>query len=51
MKALSNVAITITQRNGTGLDTVSIQEVQLGLHAGYDPEKYFTLQTGISRRN
>jgi diaminopimelate decarboxylase len=24
---------------GAGLDTVSIQEVQLGLHAGYEPEK------------
>jgi diaminopimelate decarboxylase len=45
MKALSNVAILQLLKEMGRIDTVSIQEVQLGLHAGYDPEKYFTLQT------
>jgi diaminopimelate decarboxylase len=40
MKALSNVAVLqLLKEMGAGLDTVSIQEVQLGLHAGYEPEK------------
>lgn len=38
-KALSNVNILRhIQQLGAGLDTVSIQEVQLGLHAGFKPE-------------
>mgnify|MGYP000314652125 FL=1 len=49
MKALSNVAILqLLQEMGSGLDTVSIQEVQLGLHAGYDPEKIFYTPNGVS---
>jgi diaminopimelate decarboxylase len=46
MKALSNVAVLqLLKEMGAGLDTVSIQEVQLGLHAGYEPEKkYFIHQ-------
>jgi diaminopimelate decarboxylase len=44
MKALSNVAVLqLLKEMGAGL-TVSIQEVQLGLHAGYEPEKYFIHQ-------
>lgn len=39
-KANSNINILrFLQRLGSGLDTVSIQEVQLGLHAGYAPEE------------
>ena len=49
MKALSNVAILQLLRDmGSGLDTVSIQEVQLGLHAGFAPEKIFYTPNGVS---
>ncbi len=49
MKALSNVAILQLLKNmGSGLDTVSIQEVLLGLHAGYDPDKIFFTPNGVS---
>ncbi len=40
MKALSNVNILrLLREQGSGLDAVSIQEVQLGLRAGYAPEE------------
>lgn len=49
MKALSNVSILqLLKEMGSGLDTVSIQEVLLGLHAGYDPEKIFYTPNGVS---
>ena len=49
MKALSNVAILqLLKKMGSGLDTVSIQEVMLGLHAGYEPEKIFYTPPGVS---
>ena len=49
MKALSNVAILQLMKDmGAGLDTVSIQEVLLGLHAGYEPEKIFYTPNGVS---
>jgi diaminopimelate decarboxylase len=49
MKALSNVAILqLLKEMGSGLDTVSIQEVLLGLHAGYSPEKIFYTPNGVS---
>ena len=39
-KSLNNVNILRYMRTlGAGLDTVSIQEVQLGLHAGFAPEE------------
>jgi diaminopimelate decarboxylase len=48
MKALSNVAILqLLKEMGAGLDTVSIQEVQLGLHAGYD-QKNILHSNGVS---
>ncbi len=38
-KALSNINILkLLQREGAGLDTVSIQEVHMGLRAGFKPE-------------
>ena len=38
-KALPNIAIMqLLKAAGTGLDTVSIEEVELGLHAGFAPE-------------
>ena len=49
MKALSNVAILqLLKEMVAGLDTVSIQEVLLGLHAGYAPEKIFYTPNGVS---
>ena len=49
MKALSNVSILKLMKNlGSGLDTVSIQEVQLGLHAGFNPEKIIFTPNGVS---
>lgn len=39
-KALSNISIMQYVRSlGAGLDTVSIQEVKLGLHAGFQPQE------------
>ncbi|HCN06044.1 MAG TPA: diaminopimelate decarboxylase [Bacteroidetes bacterium] len=39
-KALSNMSILrLVRRLGTGLDTVSLQEVHLGLHAGFTPDE------------
>lgn len=39
-KALTNVNILrLIHKMGAGLDAVSIQEVQLGLHAGFTPEE------------
>ena len=38
-KALSNLSVLkLFQRLGSGLDAVSVQEVQLGLRAGFDPQ-------------
>lgn len=49
MKALSNIAILqLIKEMGSGLDTVSIQEVLLGLHAGFAPEKIFYTPNGVS---
>lgn len=49
MKALSNVSVLKLLNNlGSGLDTVSIQEVQLGLHAGFTPERIIYTPNGVS---
>ncbi|MBS7786211.1 diaminopimelate decarboxylase [Flavobacterium sp. CYK-55] len=49
MKALSNISILQWfQQMGAGLDTVSIQEVQLGLHAGFKPEQIIFTPNGVS---
>ena len=48
-KALSNLSILKFMRNlGAGLDTVSIQEVQLGLAAGFDPQAIIYTPNGVS---
>ncbi|MGG7034932.1 MAG: diaminopimelate decarboxylase [Flavobacterium sp.] len=48
-KALSNIAILQLLKNeGSSLDTVSIQEVQLGLHAGFAPENIIFTPNGVS---
>lgn len=49
VKALNNIAILQTLNNlGAGLDTVSIQEVSLGLAAGVSPEKIIYTPNGVS---
>lgn len=49
MKALSNITILkLLKKLGSGLDTVSFQEVQLGLHAGFTPDKIIFTPNGVS---
>ncbi len=48
-KALSNITILRLMNNlGSGLDTVSIQEVKLGLLAGFKPESIIFTPNGVS---
>jgi len=49
MKALSNISILkLFNSLNSGLDTVSIQEVQLGLKAGFDPQDIIFTPNGVS---
>lgn len=49
VKALSNMAILqLLHEQGAGLDTVSAQEVRLGLQAGVPPEKIIFTPNGVS---
>lgn len=49
VKALSNVSILkLFHQLGAGLDTVSIQEVQLGLKAGFAPHTIIFTPNGVS---
>ncbi|MEQ9262485.1 MAG: diaminopimelate decarboxylase [Owenweeksia sp.] len=48
-KALSNInVLRFFKQLGSGLDTVSIQEVQLGLKAGFDPSDIIYTPNGVS---
>ena len=48
-KALSNISILkILNSLQAGLDTVSVQEVQLGLRAGFDPKDIIFTPNGVS---
>ncbi len=48
-KALPNISVLkLLKEIGSGLDTVSIQEVQLGLLAGFSPEKIIYTPNGVS---
>ncbi|MEO2051359.1 MAG: diaminopimelate decarboxylase [Allomuricauda sp.] len=48
-KALSNISILRLMNSlGSGLDTVSIQEVKLGLMAGFKPESIIFTPNGVS---
>ncbi|MEE9440265.1 MAG: diaminopimelate decarboxylase [Saprospiraceae bacterium] len=48
-KALSNINILkYINSLGAGLDAVSIQEVLLGIKAGFDPQKIFFTPNGVS---
>lgn len=49
VKALSNISILkFFKKLDSGLDTVSIQEVQLGLYAGFSPNKIMYTPNGVS---
>jgi diaminopimelate decarboxylase len=49
VKALSNISILkLFKQLGAGLDTVSLQEVELGLAAGVDPKKIIYTPNGVS---
>ena len=49
VKALSNISILkLFKSLGSGLDTVSIQEVRLGLKAGFDPSMIIYTPNGVS---
>jgi diaminopimelate decarboxylase len=49
VKALSNISILkLFNSLGSGIDTVSIQEVQLGLAAGFLPEQIIFTPNGVS---
>ena len=49
VKALSNINILkLFNTLGAGLDTVSIQEVKLGLKAGFDPQNIIYTPNGVS---
>jgi diaminopimelate decarboxylase len=48
-KALSNISILkLMKQLDSGLDTVSIQEVQLGLAAGFEPQAIIYTPNGVS---
>jgi diaminopimelate decarboxylase len=49
VKALSNISVLkLLNSLGSGLDTVSIQEVRLGLTAGFDPKQIIFTPNGVS---
>ncbi len=49
VKALSNISVLKLFHNlGAGLDTVSYQEVQLGLAAGFEPDRIIFTPNGVS---
>ena len=49
VKALSNINILkVFNQLNAGIDTVSVQEVQLGLKAGYDPKDIIFTPNGVS---
>jgi len=49
MKALSNLAILkLLKELGAGLDCVSIEEVKLGLAAGFQPQEIIYTPNGVS---
>ncbi|MFK8300154.1 diaminopimelate decarboxylase [Capnocytophaga canimorsus] len=49
VKALSNISVLkLLKQLGSGLDTVSIQEVQLGLMVGFAPQQIIFTPNGVS---
>lgn len=49
MKALNNINILrLLKKEGAGLDAVSIQEIHLGLRAGFSPQEIMYTPNGVS---
>jgi diaminopimelate decarboxylase len=49
LKALNNISVLNYFKSlNSGLDTVSIQEVLMGLHVGFNPSKIFFTPNGVS---
>ena len=49
VKALSNISVLkLFNKLGSGIDTVSIQELRLGLKAGFKPEDIIFTPNGVS---
>ena len=49
VKALNNVSVLkFIKTLGAGLDTVSLEEVKLGLHAGFEPNQIMFTPNGVS---
>ena len=49
VKALSNISVLkLLKQMGSGIDTVSYQEVMLGLHAGFEPQQIIYTPNGVS---
>ena len=49
VKALSNISVLkLLKQEGSCLDTVSLQEVQLGLKAGFEPKRIIFTPNGVS---
>ena len=49
VKALTNIAVLqLLKTIGSNLDTVSIQEVKLGLYAGFNPDQIIYTPNGVS---
>lgn len=47
-KALSNISILkLMRKAGTGVDAVSVEEIQLCLHAGFSPEEIMYTPNGV----
>ena len=48
-KALTNINILkVLRKEGAGLDTVSIEEAKMGLHAGYEPKEILFTPNSVS---
>jgi diaminopimelate decarboxylase len=48
-KALTNISILkVLRKEGAGLDTVSIEEAKMGLHAGYEPKEILFTPNSVS---
>ncbi|MCH4551046.1 MULTISPECIES: diaminopimelate decarboxylase [Aestuariibaculum] len=49
VKALSNISILkLFNKLGSGIDTVSLQEIELGLRAGFKPQQIIFTPNGVS---
>ncbi len=48
-KSLTNLSVLrLMRQQGLGLDVVSVQEAQLGLHAGYQPQEIMYTPNGVA---